>query len=113
MSPNAGIVSAPRSMPSSRCVVATVQKPAGCDALGNVQFLCGFAGPEDLVVVPGGQWVIASGDAAPGAITLIEVKEKTTSALYPSASLRQRFDAKTYDSCPGPIDPEDQMNQPK
>jgi hypothetical protein len=45
------------------------------DASGNVQFVCGFAGPEDLVIVPGGQLVIASGDAAPGAITLIHVND--------------------------------------
>ena len=70
-----------------------VQKPAGCDPLGNVQFVCGLVGPEDLVVVPGDQWVIASGDAAPGAITLINVKDKTTTALYPSAALEQRLDA--------------------
>jgi hypothetical protein len=44
---------------------ATVQNRGRCDALGNVQFLCGFAGPEDLVAVPGGRWVIASGDPAP------------------------------------------------
>ncbi len=86
---------------------AAPQKQAGCDALGNVQFVCGLVGPEDLVVVPGEQWVIASGDAAPGAITLIHVKDRTTSPLYPSASLKQRLDAKTYDSCPAPIDPEE------
>src|SRR5438445_11418601 len=86
---------------------AAVQKPAGCDGLGNVQFVCGLAGPEDLVVVPGDQMVIASGDAAPGAITLINVRNKTTTPLYPSANLKQRLDAKTYDSCPGPIDPEE------
>src|SRR6266702_470621 len=86
---------------------AAPQKAAGCDALGTVQFVCGFVGPEDLVVVPGDQLVIASGDAAPGAITLIDVKDRTTRPLYPSASLKQRRDAKTYDSCPAPIDPEE------
>src|SRR6266540_1878735 len=86
---------------------AAPQKQAGCDALGNVQFVCGLVGPEDLVVVPGEQWVIASGDAAPGAITLIHVKDRTTSPLYPSASLKQRLEAKTYDSCPAPIAPEE------
>src|SRR5262249_25279062 len=83
------------------------QKAAGCGPAGNVQFICGLVGPEDLVVVPGGQWGIASGDAAPGAITLINVRDKTTTPLYPSATLRQQLDAKTYDSCPGPIDPEE------
>jgi hypothetical protein len=86
---------------------AAPQKPTGCDAVGNVQFICGLVGPEDLVIVPGEQWVIASGDAAPGAITLINVKDKIATPLYPSPALQQRLDAKTYDSCPGPIDPEE------
>jgi hypothetical protein len=78
-------------------------KPAGCDPAGNVQFICGVIGPEDLVSVPGGEWVIASGDAAGGAITLINVRDKTTTALFPTASPNVRRDAKTYDSCPGPL----------
>jgi hypothetical protein len=80
---------------------------AGCDALGNVQFICGVIGPEDLVVVPGGEWVVASGDAAGGHITAINVRDKTTTALFPGGPSKQRLDAKTYDSCPGPIDPEE------
>ena len=51
-------------------------KPTGCDPLGNVQFVCGLVGPEDLVVVPGSDWVIASGDAAPGAITLVNADNR-------------------------------------
>jgi hypothetical protein len=87
---------------------ASAPRPAGCDPAGNVQFVCGLVGPEDLVVVPGSNWVIASGDAAPGAMTLVDVRAGTTTALYPSANIKQRLDAKTYDSCPGPIDPEEQ-----
>src|SRR5436190_10387080 len=86
---------------------AAAPRAAGCDPAGNVQFICGLAGPEDLVQVPGSDWVIASGDAAPGAITLVNIRDKTTTALYPSANLKHRLDAKTYDSCPGPIDPEE------
>ncbi len=55
---------------------AVAQKAAGCDALGNVQFICGVVSPEDLVVVPGSEWVIASGDAAGGAIRLINVRDR-------------------------------------
>ncbi|MEP7304457.1 MAG: hypothetical protein ABJA98_02955 [Acidobacteriota bacterium] len=82
-------------------------RAAGCEAVGNVQFICGVISPEDLVVVPGSEWVIASGDAAGGAITLISVRDKTTTALFPNAASKPRLDAKTYDSCPGPIDPEE------
>jgi hypothetical protein len=87
--------------------VPAAPKPAGCNPAGNVQFICGFAGPEDLEAVPGSEWVIASGDAAPGAITLVNVRDKTVTPLYPMPVPRQRLDAKTYDSCPGPIDPEE------
>ena len=86
---------------------AAQPRASGCDSLGNVQFICGLVGPEDLVAVPGSDWVIASGDAAPGAITLIDVRQKTATPLYPSAAVKQRLDAVTYDSCPGPIDPEE------
>ena len=37
---------------------------AGCDPEGNVRFVCDQAGPEDLVVVPGSEWVLASGMVA-------------------------------------------------
>src|SRR3954452_10456629 len=43
-----------------------------CSALGDVQFVCGQAGPEDLAVVPGDQWVIAGGDTGEdGALRLV------------------------------------------
>ena len=75
-----------------------------CDPVGNVQFICGVIAPEDLVVVPGSDWVIASGDAAGGAIKAINVHDRTATALFPVETPRLRQDAPTYDSCPGPID---------
>ena len=62
-------------------------RPAGCDPVGNVQFICGAIGPEDLVTVPGGEWVIASGDAAGGAIQLISVRDRTVTPLSPRSTL--------------------------
>jgi hypothetical protein len=79
--------------------------PAGCAPRGNVQFVCGLDGPEDLVEVPDSNWIIASGDAAPGAITLVDKRNRNVTALYPSPNMKQQLNSKTYDSCPGPIDP--------
>jgi hypothetical protein len=56
---------------------APALKTAACDPAGNIQFICGVISPEDLVVVPGSAWVIASGDAAGGAITLINVRDRS------------------------------------
>src|SRR5262245_56426877 len=78
-----------------------------CDPRDGVPFVCGLVGPEDLIAVPGSDWVIASGDAAPGAITAIDSRSKTATPLYPNPAIGQRLDVKTYGSCPGPIDPEE------
>jgi DNA-binding beta-propeller fold protein YncE len=82
----------------------TGQAPAGCSPAGAVQFVCGQQAPEDLVLVPGSDWVIASVYANPGGIRLINARDRTTSVAYPTATVRERLDAKTYDSCPGAPD---------
>jgi len=81
----------------------TEASAAGCDAVGNVRFICDQLGPEDLVAVPGSEWVLSSGTAVNGAIRLINIRDKTTTVLFPAATSRERLNKKTYDSCPGPI----------
>jgi len=84
----------------------TRTRAAGCDPAGNIQFVCDQAGPEDLALVPGGQWVIATAYARDkGGIRLINVKDKTTTIVFPTTTPKEKLDAKTYDSCPGPVDP--------
>lgn len=80
---------------------------AECDPVGGAQFVCNQLAPEDLALVPGGKWVISSGYAANGALRLINVADKTTTVLFPSASAKEQQDRKVYASCPGPIDPEE------
>src|SRR3989442_11807740 len=83
------------------------QAPAGCNPAGNVQFICGQEAPEDLVVVPGSQWVFASVMAGGGGIRVIRVQDMTTSVVYPAATSRDQPDPKTDDSCPGAPDAAD------
>ena len=33
-------------------------KAAGCEAIGNIHFICDQLGPEDFAVVPGAEWVL-------------------------------------------------------
>jgi len=84
---------------------AVGSRAAGCDPAGNVKFVCDQLAPEDLSLVPGGEWVISSGMAANGAIRAISLRDRTTTVLFPAASSKARPDTKTYSSCPGPIDP--------
>src|SRR6266850_3963375 len=83
------------------------QAPAGCGPSGAVQFICGQEAPEDLVAVPGSQWVFASVMAGGGGIRVINARDMTTSVVYPAATSRDQLDAKTYDSCPGAPDAAD------
>jgi hypothetical protein len=76
----------------------------GCDPVGNVRFVCDQVVPEDLLPVPGGQWVLASSMGANGAIRLISLRDRTTTVLFPAPSSKIRPDTRTYSSCPGPID---------
>jgi hypothetical protein len=80
-------------------------RAAGCDPAGPVRFVCDQSGPEDLVAVPGGRWVVASGMGANGAIRLVSVRDRTSTVLFPSPQAKERPDKRTYSACPGPIDP--------
>ena len=39
---------------------------AACNPAGNVQFVCGQQAPEDLVLVPGSEWVLAGAFSGSG-----------------------------------------------
>ena len=77
---------------------------AACEAVGEIQFICDVIGPEDLAIVPGAEWVIASGNQEGGRIQLVNVRDKTAAVLFPTPTRRERLDSATYPTCPGPID---------
>jgi len=72
-----------------------------CEPSGGYSFVCGLRNAEDLVLVPGTKWIIASGMAADGALYLIDSRQKTWTELYPGATPRARHDTQTYGACPG------------
>jgi sugar lactone lactonase YvrE len=80
------------------------QAPPSCAPAGDVQFICGQQGPEDLVVVPGNQWVIASAYGGSGGINLIRVSDRRSVVAFPSDADKVRFDSKAYVGCSGPPD---------
>jgi sugar lactone lactonase YvrE len=78
-----------------------------CSPAGTVRFVCGQQAPEDLVALPGSQWIVASAFAGTGGINLISVRDHTTTLAFPAATSKERLDAKTYNTCPGPPDAAD------
>jgi sugar lactone lactonase YvrE len=96
---------------ASLCLPPTVaaQPPAQTappcvPAAGNTQFVCGQTAPEDLVLVPGSEWVVASSYGGQGGIRIVNVKTKNSTLAYPTSTAKEKLDAKTYGTCPGPPD---------
>src|SRR5262245_34735598 len=81
-----------------------VMGAAPCTRLEEIQFVCGLASPEDLAILPGSEWVIASGNREGGRLHLIDVRKKTSMVLFPTANRNERLDATTFPTCPGPLD---------
>ena len=86
----------------------TVYGAAPCEPVGEIQFICDLISPEDLAILPGSEWVIASGAQEGGRIHLVSVGDKTTTVLFPRPLHNERLDTTTYPTCPGPLAPEEQ-----
>lgn len=84
----------------------TVQAGDGqCQASGDMNFVCGPKSAEDLVLVPGTQWIIASGMEPGAAMTLIDTDQKSWSEIYPTDRPRAEQNMELYGACPGSPDP--------
>ena len=72
-----------------------------CAPSGQLQFVCGPSRSEDLVLVPGTAWIIASG----AHLYAINADSKTWKEAYPGADPQQDPDKSNYADCPGAPDP--------
>ncbi len=78
-----------------------------CQPVGGINFICGPSAVEDLVRVPGTQWLIGSGmveKGSPGKLHLIDSGKKTWEVFYPGPNPQNILDAKSFPSCPGAPD---------
>ncbi|HEY4276087.1 MAG TPA: WD40 repeat domain-containing protein [Rhizomicrobium sp.] len=85
----------------------TAEKPESCMPEGAIQFACGQSAAEDLAHVPGTNWIVTSGLTGEGGIRLVNIADRTMTMAFPAAGVQEKFDSKTYDDCPGPLDAED------
>jgi hypothetical protein len=85
-------------------MVAASQSSA-CTASGGLNFICGLQAPEDLVLVPGTRWLIASGMVMGSGLHLIDTQAKTAKAMFNSEISSTRHDKNRFPDCPGPLDP--------
>jgi len=95
----AGLSAAPRA----------AQAPS-CEPIGELRFVCGPTGPEDLVAVPRTPWLVSSAMAGDGGIYVVDTARGTSTKVFPTATSAERLDAATYGSCPGPLQGEDRTS---
>lgn len=86
-----------------------------CAAGDGLTPLCGFHNPEDLVVAPGGKWLVASEFRSPlegeggGALVAVDSADgKITTLFGREVAVEQENEAGAAD-CPGPPSPESLM----
>lgn len=77
-----------------------------CDAVGDYAFVCGPTNAEDLVLVPGTKWIIASSLAPEGGLYLVDAERKTWEKLYAGEMPGVQQDMDNYGACPGAPAPE-------
>src|SRR4029434_6639005 len=87
---------------TSAMIVAA--QSAGCTPSGGLNFICGLQAPEDLVLVPGTRWLIASGMTAGSGLHLIDAQSKTARDLFTATVGTARADKTRFAECPSPLD---------
>jgi hypothetical protein len=80
-----------------------------CNPAGKLSFICGPLNSEDLVQVPGTQWIVASGmdggaAGSHGGLHLVNSQDKSWKTLFPGNSPQLKWDKATYGDCPGEPD---------
>ena len=72
------------------------QSPA-CAPSGGLNFICGVQAAEDLVLIPGTRWLIASGMTTGSGLHLIDTQAKTARSLFSSDVSTTRADKRIQD----------------
>src|SRR3954471_10313110 len=86
------------AQPSPAQPPATAAVSAPCDPGVAAKFVCGVRNPEDLVLIPGTDWIVGSqwvmnAAQGPGGLFLIDRKAHTATKLPPPAGTpRKPFD---------------------
>lgn len=90
--------------PGSARAAEPAAPPTACGRAGGLGFVCGAQNPEDLALVPGTRWLVATGFAPGAGLKLVDTRAKTLRRAYDGAAAQVRFDRKTYAQCPGAPD---------
>jgi hypothetical protein len=77
---------------------------APCDEVQGTSFVCGADHPEDLALIPGTHWIVASGFNAASGIKLVDTRKRVLRRWYTGEAAQiDRADAQ-FPQCPSPPD---------
>ncbi len=68
-------------------------------------FVCDAERPEDLALIPGTRWLIASGFSEGAGLKLVDTKDHSLRRWYSGAPDQQALDHRRYPDCESPPDP--------
>ena len=74
---------------SAAAYLKLTQRSTSCAPAGGVEFVCGLEAPEDLVALPGEEWVVASAYSGRGGIYLVRARDRVQSARLSDRSRRR------------------------
>ena len=81
------------------------QTPApNCAPTAGLTFICGLQNPEDVVLIPRTNWLLASGMAPGAGLTAVDTRAKSVRKLYAPGTSSARADRTRFANCPGPLD---------
>jgi len=85
------------------CSMLTHAAANECRSVGGLEFVCGLKNAEDLALVPGTPWIVASGMDTGAGIALIDSRTGKWSELYPGKRPQSRPDP-LFAACAQPPD---------
>jgi len=77
---------------------------ASCAPANGWNLICGNQNPEDLVLIPGTRWLVATGMKEGSGLKLVDTGAKTARVFYTGQAAQQRPDTKLFPNCPAPPD---------
>jgi hypothetical protein len=76
-----------------------------CAPSGGLSFVCGVQNGEDLVLVPGTSWLVASGMAPGSGLYVVDTRAKAAQRAFAPGRASAVSDRTRFPGCPGPLDP--------
>lgn len=76
-----------------------------CPADSELEYLCGVERPEDLVPIPGTDWLVASGFASGAGLKLVNAATRQVRRWYDGSPAQIAPISGAFPACPGPPDP--------